>query len=172
MGTNQKRRRRNVKQIILLLLVLVAIVVAVDYWLGRRAVDQIALIRFKTSSGTLSPLYSLETATDYPTRAKGLMFRKELAAKQGMLFCFPETRIQSFWMKDTYLTLDIIFLNEELEVVGLLEQVPPLNLERREIDSPSRLVVEVLGGTVAQLGIVVGDKLVPERPLPTGCQID
>ena len=121
---------------------------------------------FVSPSGAKSEPFSLEVAETLPKRMAGLMYRKEMPANSGMIFIFPGMEPRSFWMKDTYLSLDMIFLNDQLEVVALIENVPILNSQPRESKAAAQYVIELNAGTAAKTGIVVGSKLAPQRPLP------
>jgi uncharacterized protein len=79
-------------------------------------------------------------------RARGLMFRKELPARRGMLFLFDDEEVQSFWMKNTYLPLDMIFIAARMEVVGVVENAEPLTTSPRRVEGRSRFVLEMNAG--------------------------
>jgi len=95
-------------------------------------------------------------------REQGLMFRKNLPQGQGMLFVFDQPARYGFWMKNTYIPLDIIWFDENLEVVYIKERAQPC-LEKlcQPIipDQKARYVLEANGGFVDESGIRVGDKL-------------
>jgi hypothetical protein len=94
------------------------------------------------------------------------MFRKSLEDLKGMIFIFPEEREHSFWMKNTYIPLDMLFIAKDLTVVGILENVPPLTETLRTVGKPSMYVVELAGGVTRKFGIKVGDRLRVEGSLP------
>jgi uncharacterized membrane protein (UPF0127 family) len=98
-------------------------------------------------------VFSVEVAATNDERAKGLMFRRELGPREGMLFVFPEQRQLSFWMKNTLIPLDMIFVSREWKVVGIIENATPLSEEARGVDAESQYVLEFSGGTAARLGI-------------------
>lgn len=105
----------------------------------------------------------LEIADTDDSRARGLMFRKELPANSGMLFIFPQDGIYSFWMKNTLLPLDMIWLDNDLRVVDIKSFVPVC----RSYDCPSytpvsqaRYVLEVNAGFTAFNRINLNDKAV------------
>lgn len=122
------------------------------------AQDAAAAIAFETPSG-MTPEFSMELAFTPSQRSRGLMYRKHLDPTKGMLFVFPDNEIRSFWMKNTYISLDMLFIDEEFRVAGVLTDVPPLNERPRKIDRPSKYVVELAAGTAARHGIVEGSKL-------------
>jgi uncharacterized protein len=78
--------------------------------------------------------------------ARGLMFREHLDADAGMIFLYPEEHLRHFWMKNTYIPLDMVFIGDNRRIVGIVHQAEPLTTTRREVDAPSRFVLEVNGG--------------------------
>jgi uncharacterized protein len=103
-------------------------------------------------------LVRVELAADEPSRARGLMFRKELDDDRGMLFVFDEEGEHSFWMKNTLIPLDMIFVDGSGRITGFVERAQPLDLRPRS-GGPSRWVLEVPGGWVARKGVRVGDRV-------------
>jgi uncharacterized membrane protein (UPF0127 family) len=98
--------------------------------------------------------------------ARGLMFRKEpLGESKGMLFVLRKEKNQVFHMKNTFIPLDLIFVNEAMEVVGIVERAQPKTLLQRQVDVPSRYVLEVDGGWCARHGVREG-QTVQFAPLP------
>jgi uncharacterized membrane protein (UPF0127 family) len=73
-----------------------------------------------------------------------------------MVFVFPSEQVNSFWMKNTILSLDMLFLDRDMRVVGILERVPPQNEEPRVVDGKSQYVIELGSGVAAANGITVG----------------
>lgn len=92
-------------------------------------------------------------------RARGLMNRSRLDADAGMLFVFEESDDHSFWMKNTFIPLDMIFVDEGGRVAGVVERAEPLTLESRTIGKPSRYVLEVNGGWASAHGVRPGDRV-------------
>lgn len=109
-------------------------------------------------SGGKSLVVQVELADTPEKRERGLMFRKELADGHGMLFLFDEEAEHSFWMKDTLIPLDLIFVDTAGRVTGIVARARPLTLEPR-IGGPSRVVLEVPGGWAAANGVKVGDRM-------------
>ena len=90
----------------------------------------------------------------------GLMFRKKkLSDKVGMLFLMKLDN-HSFWMKNTYIQLDVIFLDRDMRVVGFVENTTPLSLKSISIDKQSQNILEVDSGTVDKYNIKKRDKIV------------
>jgi uncharacterized membrane protein (UPF0127 family) len=90
---------------------------------------------------------------------RGLMFRRELGQDDGMLFVFPETSDHAFWMKNTFLPLDMIFMDASGTVIGVVERAEPMTTTPRRVDAPSRYVLEVNGGWSAAHGVAPGDRV-------------
>lgn len=106
--------------------------------------------------------FSIELATDDDSRARGLMFRTELAADHGMLFVFPYTDQQAFWMKNTLIPLDMLYFDDELKLVSMQLDVPPCKADpcpSYPSNAPTRYVLELPAGTVTRIGAQLGDVL-------------
>lgn len=110
--------------------------------------------------------FSLEVCSTDAERALGLMFRRSLPELSGMLFVFPTERQNSFWMKNTYIPLDMVFLDQEMKVVGILENVPPLTEAPRSVAKPSKFVVEFGAGITRKHGVTTGAKMVVDGVIP------
>jgi uncharacterized membrane protein (UPF0127 family) len=103
--------------------------------------------------------FKAELADDAGERSMGLMFRNKLGANQGMLFVFSEDSLSPFWMQNTLIPLDIIFVDAEKKIVSLVAQAQPQTTEPRSPAGPYRYVLEIPGGRAAALGIQAGDRL-------------
>jgi len=93
--------------------------------------------------------------------SRGLQFRKSLEKNSGMLFIFPQAGVYQFWMKDTLIPLDMLWLNEEREIVHIARQVPPCVEDPCPTygpEEPSRYVLEVNADHTDVLGLKVGDQ--------------
>lgn len=97
-----------------------------------------------------------EVAATPALHRRGLMFRRHMPRDEGMLFVFEEPEVQSFWMRNTYLRLDIIFIGADRRVIETIADAAPLTNELRAIDGESQYVLEVHGGFAAAHGIVPG----------------
>jgi len=102
-------------------------------------------------------IFHVEIADTPAKRELGLQYRKELATERGMIFLFPAESQQTFWMKNTPLPLDMIFINRERKIVGIVEQAVPFTLEPRSVNGPSQYVLEINGGLSKHHGIKAGD---------------
>ena len=104
-------------------------------------------------------VFSVEMATTAEEKETGLMYRKELADGKGMLFDFnPEQEI-SMWMKNTYVSLDMIFISANGRILRIAENTEPLSTKIISSRGPARAVLEVVAGTVQKYGIRVGDRV-------------
>jgi len=169
MGTNTRRRSSRIKHSVILVMILVLATSAL-YWRWKRLAEK-DRARCYFANAEIEPnpfLFKLELASTPAERAKGLMFRRTLKPDHGMLFIYPQAQKLSFWMKDTYIPLDMIFLDSAHRVVGILENVPVNNEKSRSIDTESQYAVEVIAGTVKRVGIKKGDVLKCQKPLPRG----
>jgi uncharacterized membrane protein (UPF0127 family) len=90
---------------------------------------------------------------------RGLMFRRSMEEDQGMLFLMPTEKPQSFWMLNTDLSLDIIFVNSDLEIVNIQANAEPRSLKKLPSQLPARYVVEVTAGFCAKYGIRERDRV-------------
>jgi uncharacterized membrane protein (UPF0127 family) len=106
---------------------------------------------------------SVEIADTPESRQRGLMFREHLAANEGMVFLFDESGFYPFWMKNTLIPLDMIWLDEQKRVVSVAHSVPPCKADPCPNFSPTGnaiYVVEVASGFAKKHGVKEGDQLV------------
>jgi uncharacterized membrane protein (UPF0127 family) len=103
--------------------------------------------------------FKVEVADTPVKREMGLQYRQELADDRGMIFIFPVESQQSFWMKNTPIALDMIFINRDRKIVGIVEQTTPFSLESRSVPAPSQYVLEIRGGLAKRYGIQSGDSV-------------
>jgi uncharacterized membrane protein (UPF0127 family) len=92
-------------------------------------------------------------------RSRGLMFIRELAPDRGMLFLYDYPQFAYFWMQNTYVSLDMLFIGADGRIVNIVEYATPLSTRLIGSDSPVTAVLEVIAGTVHRLGIREGDRL-------------
>ena len=104
-------------------------------------------------------IFAVEIADNDADRAKGLMYRKELPEGQGMLFDFHREQDVSFWMQNTYIPLDMIFIRGDGRILRIAENTEPLSTRLIPSGGPVRAVLEVIGGTSRKLGIAPGDRV-------------
>ncbi|MCU0237687.1 MAG: DUF192 domain-containing protein [Acidobacteria bacterium] len=106
--------------------------------------------------------FRVEIADTPEKHALGLMHRRLLKSDYGMLFIFADEEVRSFWMKDTLIPLDMIFINSDHQVVDLVHEVPPCPGDPCPSYTsayPARFVLEIAGGTAKKLKLVPGDKI-------------
>ncbi|MCU0689758.1 MAG: DUF192 domain-containing protein [Polyangiaceae bacterium] len=106
------------------------------------------------------PAIEVELARTPRERERGLMYRTRMPENHGMLFDFPgQPRVQSFWMHNTCIPLDMLFVAEDGFITGILENVPTLNDESRSIPCPVRYVLEVNAGWTRKHGVKAGQRV-------------
>jgi len=103
--------------------------------------------------------FNVEIADSPAKRELGLQYRRDLASDHGMIFLFPAQSEQTFWMKNTPIPLDMIFISRELKIVGIVEQATPFSLDPRSVGAPSQYVLEINGGLAKRNGIRRGDSV-------------
>lgn len=113
-------------------------------------------LTFVDDEGDEVATYYLELAVSEAAKRKGLMFRREMADEWGMLFIYEEERPLGFWMKNTFLSLDMIFIDGDGEVVRIIEEVEPLTRTRRHSKRPARYALELEAGTAREDGLERG----------------
>jgi len=116
-----------------------------------------ATIEIVSSTGVHA--FSVELATNDAERERGLMFRKSLPEGQGMLFDFKYDQPVSFWMHNTYISLDMIFIGGDGRILHIVENAKPMSDDLIPSRVPVRAVLEVIAGTVDNLRIAVGDRV-------------
>ena len=114
-----------------------------------------ARVLLKDGQGGVHPV-DVEVAATPESRTRGLMWRKELPAGQGMLFVFAEEEVQSFWMRNTLIPLDMLFIDSAGKIVGIVENAQPRTLTSRSVGLPGRYVLEVPGGWTQKVGVTKG----------------
>ncbi|HEY1447321.1 MAG TPA: DUF192 domain-containing protein [Caulobacteraceae bacterium] len=105
--------------------------------------------------------FSVEVADTPASREHGLMFRTQLAADRGMLFDFKTVQPVDFWMKDTLIPLDILFIAADGRIVSIARNATPMSEAHIPSGSPILEVLEVRGGRAAEIGAEVGDRVHP-----------
>lgn len=111
-------------------------------------------VTFVDAPGT--PRIGVEIADDDAKRARGLMYRTSMPEEQGMLFSWSDERQRAFWMRNTCIPLDMLFISKEGFIVGILEQVPVMNELSRSVPCPAAHVLEVNAGWVRSHGVKPG----------------
>ena len=102
---------------------------------------------------------------DTDARARqGLMFVSDLPESMGMVFPLEPPRVENMWMKNTYIELDMLFVDSGGRVTKIIERAHPMSLEQLSSDAKVAAVIELKGGTVAKLGLRTGDTAVWNKP--------
>lgn len=130
---------------------------------AAQAADE-SMLEIVTKDGV--HVFTVEMARSDEERQKGLMFRKELPEGKGMLFDFKPDQDVSMWMRNTYIPLDMLFINSDGTIRRIAENTEPLSEKTIPSGGPVRGVLEVIGGTANKLGIKAGDKVA--HPLFSG----
>ncbi len=116
---------------------------------------QVTILRENNSPLTID----VEIAENEEERLQGLMYRYSMEANQGMFFIFPQEEIRSFWMKNTFISLDIIYINSNYEIVSIQKYTQPKSTYSLPSEGPSQYVLEVIAGFTDQYGVGPGQKV-------------
>ena len=120
----------------------------------RLPVEQVIVI---TDRGDIA--FATEIATTDETRSRGLMFRRSMGGREAMLFHWPTPRVVSMWMRNTYLSLDMLFVAADGLVVHVQADTVPQSLDVLSAGRDVTAVMELVAGTAAKLGIRPGSRL-------------
>ncbi len=118
---------------------------------------QQAEIEAKTRTGTHR--FTVWIAADDPSRERGLMFVRELPPDRGMLFLFEQPEFAAFWMKNTYISLDLVFIDPDGVVLNVASHAKPHSLAPIPSDGPVIAVLEVVAGTAGRIALEAGDRV-------------
>ena len=136
----------------------------VDRCYGGKCVDPPAItgvanaetgtIAFDGADGAVT--FKIEVVDAPFETSRGLMCRREMRDDWGMLFFMRSDKVQRFWMKNTLIPLDMLFLDRDWRVVGIVEGAEPRTLDSRGVDGPSRYVLELNAGMARRAGLAAG----------------
>ncbi|MBN1213559.1 MAG: DUF192 domain-containing protein [candidate division Zixibacteria bacterium] len=118
---------------------------------------------FTDKNGDTLVSIDIEIADDDAERRIGMMFREDMEEEQGMFFIFPAEEIRSFWMRNTYLPLDMIFINRDNDIVTIRKNTVPLTENSYFSTGPAIYVIEVNAGFADRHGVRVGDRISWQR---------
>jgi uncharacterized membrane protein (UPF0127 family) len=124
---------------------------------ARLAAAELQTLEIASKSGVHA--FAVETALTPEEQSRGLMYRKTLPEGQGMLFDFKREQELTFWMKNTYVSLDMIFIRGDGRILRIAENTEPLSERMVPSGGPVRAVLEVVAGTARKLGIAPGDRV-------------
>ena len=116
-------------------------------------------LTFLKSDGEKVKDIEIEIADNGPERQQGLMYRRSMDEAKGMLFIFQTEELQGFWMKNTYIPLDIMFVNKDKEIVKIHKNTTPFSETDLPSGKPAIYVVETVGGFADKYGLKEGDKI-------------
>lgn len=111
------------------------------------------------TSGKVPHVFKSEIARTSAEQAKGLMFRTEIADDEGMIFVRNPPDVASFWMRNTVIPLDIIFIGLDRRIINIAANAKPYDETPLSAAGPTLAVLEINGGLAAKLGIKPGDKV-------------
>ena len=117
-------------------------------------------LSFQSASGDFISSIDIELAENDFERSEGMKYRTSMKENQGMLFIFAYEDTQSFWMRSTILSLDMIFINSDLEIVTIHRNTIPYDESSYRSTAPAQYVLETIAGYTKKYGIEVGDKVV------------
>jgi uncharacterized membrane protein (UPF0127 family) len=127
---------------------------------ARHPVSGLEVVDLVVERGTKKLTFKVEVAASPEAQARGLMFRTELGDFEGMIFPSPVPQPRSFWMKNTPLSLDIIFIGPDGRILNIAADTVPYSLESVSSNGPASGVLELRAGRAKALGIVPGDRVV------------
>ena len=136
---------------------LARVVILFVVFFGRSQAAGLQTLEIASKTGVHS--FAVEMAVTDAEREKGLMFRKELPEGQGMLFDFHREQEVGFWMQNTYIPLDMIFIQDDGRILRIAENTEPLSTRVIPSNGPVRAVLEVIGGTAQKLRHRAGDRV-------------
>jgi uncharacterized membrane protein (UPF0127 family) len=155
MGFFATRKVSGVRLLGLALAVLAAAPMAAPADFAKAAELQTLEIASKTGVHA----FQVEMAITADEKERGLMFRRELPEGQGMLFDFQFDQNVAFWMKNTFIPLDMLFIRADGRILRIAENTEPMSERNIPSGGPVRAVLEVIGGTAKKLGIAAGDRV-------------
>lgn len=125
---------------------------------GQPELTPLEPLQVRTDRGVTS--FMVEVADSDRERALGLMCRRAMAPDRGMLFVFPEAGPQAFWMRNTLIPLDIIYISADGKVVSITRNARPLSDAPLPSAGPAKYVLELAGGRAAEIGLLPGDRVI------------
>src|SRR3954453_7112488 len=152
LGVRSRRLRAGLR-----LPMFAAIIVLCTFWEFGVWAASVQPLEIVTKKGV--QVFSVEMATTEEEKTTGLMYRKELADGKGMLFDFSPPQEISMWMKNTYISLDMIFIQADGRILRIAENTEPLSTQIISSGGLAKGVLEVVGGTAKKYGIQPGDRV-------------
>lgn len=118
-----------------------------------------ANLQITDSSGIVKKELQIELADNTFEQQTGLMYRKHMDQNKGMLFIFGDTIMRSFYMKNTYISLDLIYIDAEHNIVSIVKNAEPLNEKSLPSEAPAKYVLEINDGLSDTWDLIPGDKI-------------
>jgi uncharacterized membrane protein (UPF0127 family) len=117
-------------------------------------------------SGTTDHQFTVEVAATFQQQERGLMFRDHVGPNEGMIFPFRTPRPATFWMKNTMVPLDMVFVRADGTIARIAANTTPYSLDPVGVGEPVAAVLEIAGGRAAQLGVTEADTVIWHSPAP------
>ena len=162
----EQRNRRNLRWLVIALavavlggLIYIAIPKSPSKPMGPKFTKQGELQFIKQGTEEVIKSIDIEVKQSAEERNMGMMWRRSMEENQGMLFIMDRPEMQSFWMRNTYIPLDIIFIDENFKIVNIRANAQPQTLESQRSTGNALYVVEVIGGFCASYGVKAGDEI-------------
>lgn len=169
----RKARQRKQRNLILIMAILALPVVGGLIYMsmpksatkatGPQFTKQGTLTFFSEKTGEPITTIDVEIKADDMGRAEGMMWRKSMEDNQGMLFIMERAEPQSFWMRNTYIPLDILFISADQRILNIRKNAQPQTLSPQASQGDAKYVLEVIGGLTDKLGVQPGDRIEFER---------
>ncbi len=105
-------------------------------------------------------VFQIEIAANDSQRAYGMMFRNEIGENDGMLFIYDHKREINMWMKNTFISLDIVFIDDAGKIINIAHSAQPMSLSRIRSGGEAKAVLELKGGAAKRLEIEAGDDII------------
>ena len=128
-----------------------------DQAIAVHPVSGLQIIDLKVTTDDTAHAFRVELADTDQAQARGLMFRTEMGENEGMLFPSGTPQVRSFWMRNTPLSLDIIFIGPDNRILNIAANTEPYSLESVYSDGPASAVLELVAGRASELGIEPGN---------------
>jgi len=146
------------KKLLIFILILISLFLLIYFYLSKNKKTKTIAVKINHQT------FNLEIANTVSSRAKGLSRRKHLCSNCGMLFVFNRPAYQIFWMKDTLIPLDIIFLDKDKKITAIHQaqpqpHTPILKLKRYGSQQPSLFVIELKAGQSQKIGLQIGQTI-------------
>ena len=162
----QKGKNISVFKVVSIVIILAVIIfLAISNLLKKNETDTEYMFRkdgtltFLNDSSQVKAKIDIQIADNDFDRELGLMFRKSMQENQGMLFIFPQDTIQTLWMRNTFIPLDMVFINSQKEIVSISKNTKTLSDQTYSSSGPAQYVLEVNAGFCDRFNIKDGDKI-------------